>query len=168
MYAVRQSHESPIVSIRVSVCSVSCSIYSSWASRGRGRRVKALTVCQPYAELIARGEKLIENRTWPTSYRGLLFIHAGKSREWMEPEDDEQYPGMAFGALVATARLVDCVRVERLPEVLTDNPHANGPWCWILTDVNRITPITFRGAQGLWDVPASVALTALPAKDLTP
>ena len=28
--------------------------------------MKALTVCQPYAELIARGEKPIENRTWPT------------------------------------------------------------------------------------------------------
>lgn len=124
--------------------------------------MKALTICQPYAELIARGDKPIENRTWPTSYRGLLFIHAGKSRAWMEPEDDEQYPGMAFGALVATVRLVDCVRVERLPETLIDNPHANGPWCWILADANRIQPIPYRGAQGLWDVDTAVALSALP------
>lgn len=34
--------------------------------------MKALTIHQPYAELIRRGEKVIENRTWPTSYRGPL------------------------------------------------------------------------------------------------
>jgi hypothetical protein len=124
--------------------------------------MKALTVCQPYAELIARGEKTIENRTWPTSFRGLLFIHAGKSREWMEPEDDEEYPGMAFGALVATARLVGCVHVNDAATELLDNPHANGPWLWLLEDINRIDPIPYRGAQGLWDVPNDVALTARP------
>lgn len=124
--------------------------------------MKALTICQPYAELIARGEKPIENRTWPTSYRGLLLIHAGKSLEWLDPEDGLSYPGMAFGALVATARLVDCVRVEQLPPHLADNEHANGPWCWLLEDVNRIQPIPWRGAQGLWDLPNTVALTTLP------
>ena len=124
--------------------------------------MKALTICQPYAELIARGDKPIENRTWPTSYRGQMFIHAGKSREWLEPEDEERYPRMAFGALIATARLVDCRRVAELPESLSDNPHANGPWCWILENVNRIHPIPYRGAQGLWDVPNSIALTTLP------
>lgn len=126
--------------------------------------MKALTVCQPYAELIARGEKPIENRTWPTSFRGRLFIHAGKSRAWMDDDDLVAYPNMAFGALVATARLVDCVRVTALPPELLDNEHANGPWCWVLRDVNRIEPIPFRGAQGLWDVPSSVALTAMPAR----
>ena len=125
--------------------------------------MKALTICQPYAELIARGEKPIENRTWPTSYRGLLFIHAGKSLDWLGPEDGANYPGMAFGAFVATARLVDCVRVEQLPADLATNEHANGPWCWILEHVTRITPIPFRGAQGLWDVPNDLAVSALPA-----
>ena len=45
--------------------------------------MKALTICQPYAEMIANHEKPIENRTWPTSYRGPLAIHAGKSRAWL-------------------------------------------------------------------------------------
>ena len=123
--------------------------------------MKALTVCQPYAELIARGLKPIENRTWPTSFRGLLFIHAGKSREWMDEDDLDAYPGMAFGALVATVRLHDCVRVDKLPMELQHNEHANGPWCWILRDVCRIAPIPWRGAQGLWEFPNSVALTAM-------
>jgi hypothetical protein len=59
---------------------------------------KALTICQPYAELIARGEKVIENRTWPTSYRGPLLIHAGKSREWLYGDGDWLGP-LVFGCL---------------------------------------------------------------------
>ncbi len=113
--------------------------------------MKALTICQPYAELIARGEKLIENRTWATSYRGPLAIHAGKSRAWMDLEDTIKYPGMAFGAIVALARLRGCCRIEDLPLDLRGSEHANGPWCWILIDVRRIAPIPCKGAQGLWD-----------------
>jgi hypothetical protein len=36
-----------------------------------------LTVQQPWAGAIAAGWKPIENRSWPTAYRGLLGIHAG-------------------------------------------------------------------------------------------
>lgn len=123
--------------------------------------MKALTICQPYAEMIAAGEKLIENRTWPTAYRGLLAIHAGKSRAWLEDDDEAERPGMAFGAVIAIARLVDCVRVEQVSEqFLTDydqHHHANGPWCWVLSDVERVLPISISGAQGLWTVPSGVA-----------
>lgn len=116
--------------------------------------IKALTICQPYAELIARGEKLIENRTWATDYRGPLVIHAGKSRDWLDDGDEARYPGLPFGAIVATARLRGCVRIEDLPLELRGSEHANGPWCWVLEDVLRLpTPIPYRGAQGLWDVP---------------
>ena len=40
--------------------------------------MKALTLYQPYASLIAVGAKTIETRSWGTSYRGGLLIHAGK------------------------------------------------------------------------------------------
>lgn len=40
-------------------------------------QVKALTISQPFAKLIADGEKFVENRGWPTHYRGRLAIHAG-------------------------------------------------------------------------------------------
>lgn len=39
--------------------------------------MRAITVRQPWAWAIARGGKDIENRSWGTSYRGLLAIHAG-------------------------------------------------------------------------------------------
>lgn len=113
--------------------------------------MKALTICQPYAELIARGLKLIENRTWATDYRGPLAIHAGKSRTWLGEDDLEAYPAMSFGAVVAVATLRGCCRLEDLPLSLRHHDHALGPWCWILQDVHRVEPVPYRGAQGLWD-----------------
>lgn len=40
--------------------------------------MKALTIRQPWASLIAAGVKTIETRSWSTKYRGPLAIHAGK------------------------------------------------------------------------------------------
>lgn len=39
--------------------------------------MKALTIKQPFASLIAHGIKDIENRTWRTNHRGRIYIHAG-------------------------------------------------------------------------------------------
>lgn len=132
--------------------------------------MKAITICQPYAELICRGDKRIENRTWPTMYRGLILIHAGKSREWLtddgpnlDPRENYGVPltDMAFGAFVAVARLVNCVTVDsihagRYDDIYPwarDHQHAEGPWCWVLQDVQRLAnPVPWRGQQGLWDV----------------
>lgn len=41
--------------------------------------MKALTLHQPWASLIAVGAKKIETRSWSTSYRGPLAIHAAAS-----------------------------------------------------------------------------------------
>ena len=42
--------------------------------------MKALTLWQPWASLIAVGAKTIETRSWSTKYRGPLAIHAAKRR----------------------------------------------------------------------------------------
>ena len=131
--------------------------------------MKALTICQPYAELICRGEKRVENRTWPTMYRGPILIHAGKSRAWLDAGPDVgseanygiPVSAMAFGAVVATAQLVNCVRAEAIHSGkyddiypwAKDHYHVNGPWCWILDNVKRVDPVPYRGAQGLFDIP---------------
>jgi hypothetical protein len=39
----------------------------------------ALSIRQPWAWLIVEGFKDIENRTWPTRFRGRVLIHAGKT-----------------------------------------------------------------------------------------
>lgn len=41
--------------------------------------MKALSLWQPWASLVAIGAKTIETRSWSTSYRGPLAIHAAKT-----------------------------------------------------------------------------------------
>lgn len=137
--------------------------------------MKALTIIQPFAELIARGGKRVENRTWPTSYRGRIAIHAGKAKRYGGESVSEiasEYcidpSSLAFGAIIATANLVECVRVrqgfldgsrKRSIEHLgprfawmLDHEHAEGPWCWILEDaVREAVPVPCNGSLGLWD-----------------
>ena len=40
--------------------------------------MKALSIKQPYAELILQGKKKIELRKWNTNFRGEFLIHASK------------------------------------------------------------------------------------------
>ena len=40
--------------------------------------MKALSVNQPWAWLIVKGYKPLENRDWDTKYRCRIMIHAGK------------------------------------------------------------------------------------------
>ncbi len=126
--------------------------------------MRALTILQPWAEMIARGVKRVENRTWRTKYRGPLAIHVGKSLTWMESEDRDAWPErygvdmpradeLTFGAIIAVAELVDCVRVEDLPAGLRGHPFAAGPWCWVLGNVRRVDPVRCKGAQLVWTTP---------------
>ena len=40
--------------------------------------IKALSLKQPYAWLIANGYLLVDDSTWGTGYRGVMVIHASK------------------------------------------------------------------------------------------
>jgi len=133
--------------------------------------MKALTVCQPYAEEIIRGAKRTENRSWYTAYRGPLLIHAGKSRAWTDDSDDELERRfgrrLEFGAIVGIVRMVDCLRASEIWDgkheakypVLTapsHQHHINGPWCFVLAEAIRLPQaIPYRGAQGFFMVPES-------------
>lgn len=125
--------------------------------------MKAITIHQPWAHLIAIGEKRVENRTWVTGYRGPLAIHAGVSRASLRLGDEDRYPDMPFGAIVAVAVLVDCVEMKRPApaEFPWNDPYAEGPYLWVLGDVRKLDrPVHYRGMQGLFDVSDSVALGA--------
>ncbi len=131
--------------------------------------MKALTIQQPWAWAIARGPKRVENRKRLTSHRGPLLIHAGKGEDYLAgtlPHDwHPLIPGLPSfellprGALVAVCNLVECVRVEDLrgglfPAVPPDDPFLEGPWCWILDEVEPLAaPVAWAGQQGLFDVP---------------
>ena len=127
--------------------------------------MKGLTIRQPYAHLIVIGEKRVENRSRQTAHRGPVVIHAGKARDCVTQNDLERYPDMAFGALVGCAELVACLRMvdldtgnvpSRFAWVGRD-PHAEGPWCWVLGRARAfIQPIPWRGEMHLFDVPDEV------------
>jgi hypothetical protein len=138
--------------------------------------MKALTVLQPYAELIADGEKTVENRSWPTNHRGLLLIHAGKSKAFVG--QDTPLPTlprkMDYGAIVAICELVDCVHYTpgrggvKPPSDyrwLETYVYAEGSQCWILDNIRRLPHVVpCNGQQGLWEVNGE--LLALVEKQL--
>lgn len=125
--------------------------------------MKAITVCQPWAELIVSGVKPIENRTWQTPYRGRLAIHAGKSKKYYDIDaiDWQNHykvnlpmpDNVAFGAIIGIVDLVDCVMLSEIRKLfpqLSDCPFAEGPFCWILKNANRLSPIPCSGQLSIW------------------
>ena len=121
--------------------------------------MKALTVCQPYAWALIHGPKGIENRTWPTRYRGSLLIHAGLSRKWLGRVEPGELPGcpppdeLVYGAFIGAVTLYDCLPYERVQ----NEPFTEGPWCWMLGHpVAFDPPVPYRGQRGLFDVPLTV------------
>lgn len=124
--------------------------------------MKALTISQPFASLIASGAKWVENRTWPTTHRGPLAIHAGRRSQYLGRADLARYP---TGVVIATCELVGCVELAAVADIcptvchcsgrtlgeIMAHEHTEGPWCWILADVRPVLPVETRGRLGLWD-----------------
>lgn len=120
----------------------------------RGRRVKAISIRNPWAWLIPNGEKDVENRTWYTSYRGPLLIHASKTvdREAYEALrcrgiDMPALSGMPTGGIVGKAVLVDC------------RDHHESAWydgegfvAWVLEEREPLPFVACRGRLGLFEV----------------
>jgi hypothetical protein len=68
------------------------------ARRAAMTAAKALSVRQPFADLIARGIKPIENRSWRTRYRGLIYIHVARLPHRMPREEIETVFGVTLEA----------------------------------------------------------------------
>ena len=78
--------------------------------------VKIISVRQPWAYLIVAGYKPVENRTWNTSYRGPLLIHASQAmdpddfpvqRKWIKESGIVIPEDLPRGAIVGAATLTD-------------------------------------------------------------
>lgn len=142
--------------------------------------MKCLSLWQPWASLITNGHKQIETRSWSTSFRGPLAIHAAKT--WNQdlaglcecwPFTDVLPPGdpadLPKGCVIAVAELYDCKRVDqKLMDYCRRRTHeadlsntpceyhygdfSEGRWLWFLRGVRPIEPVYVRGHQGLFDV----------------
>ena len=113
--------------------------------------MKAISIRQPWASMIADGHKTIEIRTWTTRYRGPLLIVASARR-------DPEHLDLPTGCALCVVQLAD-VR----PLVTADLPAAGmdpeewevGPdgWAWVLTDPRPVERRPIKGRLGLYDVP---------------
>ena len=125
--------------------------------------MKAITIKQPFATLIAEGLKEYEFRTWKTKYRGDILIHAGKSVDKAAMKRfaylDLEYP---LGCFVAKAAITDCVAVDdEMREVLrkkdpaiyggtTENKSWHG-YGFKIEKVQKMDPVMANGKLGLWE-----------------
>lgn len=110
----------------------------------------ALSVRQPWASLIAWGDKTIEHRSWSTDHRGPLLIHAS-GRPFVAEDDEGERVALPYGVIVARVELV-AVR-EFLP---TDCKAAGmGEWlagfAWVLARPRQLAPIRAKGRLHLWE-----------------
>jgi activating signal cointegrator 1 len=124
--------------------------------------MRAISLWQPWASYIAVGMKRFETRSWSTSHRGRLAIHAAKRPlGYGERELLAEYPmpigtRIPLGEVVAICNLVDCWEMRR-GEPPTDLEDALGDWyqgrfAWELANVEALAaPLVVRGAQGLWE-----------------
>lgn len=136
----------------------------------------ALSIRQPWAWLIVRPDipaehraaavarghiKPIENRSWPTRYRGRFAVHASKGMtraEYSEAIDfavhdigipADQVPAfddLQRGGIIGTAELVDCVAAS-------PSPWFFGEFGFVLANAQPCAFVPFKGRLGFFEVP---------------
>ena len=125
--------------------------------------MKAITIKQPFASLIAAGIKEYEFRTWKTNYRGEILIHAGLGVDKKALNKFAEYKvDCPAGCIVAKAVLTDCIKVDdAFREVLKKkNPliyHSiikHTEWegyAFKLEQIEAVEPIPAKGKLSIWE-----------------
>lgn len=121
---------------------------------------KVLSVRQPWADLLVQGVKDVENRSWFSSYRGPLYIHAAKTYGRDEREDFQDLiedgirvdAPTRFGGIIGIVTVFDCTREQR------SRWHNRGYFGWYVrnaVEFRKMVPC--RGELGLFDMSSDVA-----------
>lgn len=133
--------------------------------------MKALSILQPWAEVILAGYKSVENRSWRRdNFPRRFLIHAGKKYDgesecfiistllemgnltYLQADDYAKKLRTApRGAILGEATIEQCVGPLQVPR--EDAPWAFGPWCYLLGNVKRFgVPVPYRGELGFFEV----------------
>jgi ASCH domain len=108
--------------------------------------MKALSIRQPWANLIASGTKTMETRTWATSYRGELLIVSSK------------YPRISpAGCALAVVDLVECRPMTLADEKFAHCEVYEHAIVWIFRNIRPISPVPVRGKLGLFEPDINMA-----------
>jgi hypothetical protein len=124
--------------------------------------VPALSIRQPWAELIVSGRKAIEIRRWQRAYRGRIWIHAAKH---VDEGLDRRFglAGLYRGGFIGSAELTSIEAIdERCWEAwrglhLDTGPFQPDLFAWVLAHPRRLSwPVAAPGDLGLFSVPAEI------------
>jgi len=138
--------------------------------------MKAISLYQPFASLMAIGAKIHETRGWPTKHRGPLAICAGKSMvgwKWIDAKLDDEifemfgacHNSFPYGTVVAVVDLIDCLRVEdAIPDEFDRKvgDYSPGRFAWKCANPRPINCTPIRGMQGLFNIPDIDILSSRP------
>jgi hypothetical protein len=137
--------------------------------------MKALTLIQPWATLIATEEKQLETRGWRTRHRGMLAIHAGMKIDFEACRDPEIKAALErhgytdpstlpTGRVLCTCKLFDCVQMQRVDDAVTVpgyklsrkekafGNYAEGRFAFILANVRPLkNPVPAKGKLNMWE-----------------
>lgn len=134
--------------------------------------MKALTVWQPWATLLAVGAKQFETRDWSTDYRGRLAIHAATRwdedllstcqkqpfRKVLRDIGYDRVSELPRGKVLAIGTIDRIWKTDRLPpQYLTDREEAFGNFApgrnaWKIDIERRLDPpVEASGRPGLWN-----------------
>lgn len=133
--------------------------------------MRALSLWQPWASLVAYGEKLWETRAWHTNVRGRVAIHAAQSQDGYSYMLDgvhkslltkHGHPGfdsLPFGSIVAVVDITRCIPTE---EWRATHPglrgeyqlgnYSHGRFAIRLENLIRIEPLKCAGRQRFWNL----------------
>ena len=125
--------------------------------------MRALSLQQPWAWLIVHGFKDIENRKWPTKFRGEFLVHASKKFDKLGYlyVRDEIWPGLEHvpvlpsvdeflrGGIVGKATIIDCVEQS-------DSVWFFGPYGFVVRDALPLNFVELNGMLGFFTVPNAV------------
>ena len=129
--------------------------------------MKALSIKEPFASLIANNIKKIETRSFKTKYRGKLYIHASLSKISVKDKDrlnkllkllPEGY-SFKYGKIICECNLVDCIFMdEEFINTIKKNKleylcghYEVGRYAWVLEDIKVIDGIQIKGKLGIWN-----------------
>jgi hypothetical protein len=105
--------------------------------------VKILSIRPPWAYLITRGSKNIENRSWPTKYRGPVLIHASLNIDRNACKARGLDPTkLQTGGVIGIAEIVDCVTAHR-------SRWFGGPYGFVLKNRRPLPFAKWKGGLGL-------------------
>ncbi len=130
--------------------------------------MKVLSLTEPYATLIKENKKKIETRSWKTSYRGELYIHASSTnipKEWKnnkELMDLLKDSSLNFGHIICKCNLVDCIYMTKeYVEDMKENhyqeyicgEYKEGRYAWILENIQVLdNSIKSKGHLNIWNL----------------